>query len=156
VITVCDSARQACPTFPGKGTRLHWSVEDPAEAKARGVSPVVAFRAARDDLRRHIEAFVREEERESPLAAVSRLPWRKRPVLFWRLLRDGRVPLPAKLVLPGIGLYLLIPVDIIPDFIPVLGYLDDLLVLALGLWLFARLSPREVFQEHIESLRVEG
>jgi len=155
VITVCDIARQACPTFPGRGKRRHWSVEDPAHAETRGVSPEEAFRDARDDLRRRIEAFLREEGQQSPLQTLSRLPWRKRPALFWRLLRDRRVPLPAKLVLPGVGLYLLLPVDIIPDFVPVIGYLDDLLVLALGLWLFVRLSPREVFQEHIESLRAE-
>lgn len=154
VITVCDSARQVCPAFPGRGKRLHWSVEDPAEAKGRGVSPEVAFRAARDDLRRRIERFLREEA--GTVRAVSRLPWRKRLVLGWRLLRDERVPLSAKLLLPGIGLYLLMPVDIIPDFVPVIGYLDDLLVLALGLWLFVRLSPREVLEEHIESLLAEA
>lgn len=156
VITVCDVASERCPTFPGEGRRLHWSVEDPAEAEARGEAAIEAFRAARDDLRQRIERFVREEGRESPTRAVLRLPWRKRPTLFWRLLRDGRVPLPAKLVLPGLGLYLLIPLDLIPDFIPIIGYLDDLLVLIVGLWLFLRLCPPEVFQEHIERLRRAG
>jgi len=156
VITVCDTARQACPTFPGKGHRLHWSVEDPADTEARGVPQPEAFRAARDELRRRIEGFVREEGAESPARALMRLPWRKRPLLFWRLLRDARVPLPARLVLPGVGLYLLMPLDLIPDFIPVIGYLDDLLVVVLGLWLFLRLCPRELFDEHIEELKVEA
>jgi arsenate reductase len=35
VITVCDSARERCPAFPGGGKRIHWSVEDPAEAEGR-------------------------------------------------------------------------------------------------------------------------
>ena len=43
------------------------------------------------------------------------------------------------------------PLDPIPDFIPVVGYLDDLLVLIAGLWLFLRLCLREVFLEHIVS-----
>lgn len=81
------------------------------------------------------------------------LPWRARPVLFWRLLRDRRVPLPAKLVLPGMAAYLLMPIDLIPDFIPLLGQLDDLLVLILGLWLFLRLCPPAPFDEHVDRLR---
>ncbi len=60
VITVCDSARERCPVFVRGGKRLHWSVEDPADAEARGESPLSAFRAARDDLRTRIEGFVRE------------------------------------------------------------------------------------------------
>ena len=153
VITVCDTARESCPVFPGGGKRLHWSVADPADTEAAGATRLEAFRAARDDLRRRIERFVREEE--SPARAVLRLPWRKRPVLFWRLLRDGRVPLPAKLVLPGVGLYLAMPLDPIPDFIPVIGYLDDLLVVMLGLWLFLRLCPPAVFREHVQRLGAE-
>jgi arsenate reductase len=60
VITVCDSARERCPVFAGEGTRLHWSVADPADAEARGESPLAAFRAARDDLRTRIEGFLRD------------------------------------------------------------------------------------------------
>ena len=153
VITVCDSARQACPAFPGRGRRLHWSVEDPADTEAAGATRLEAFRKARDELRRRLQEFV--EEREGPARAVLRLPWRRRPALFWRLLRDGRVPLPAKLVLPGVGLYLIMPLDPIPDFIPVIGYLDDLVVVVLGLWLFLRLCPPEIFREHVEALRAE-
>ncbi|MBI1886209.1 MAG: DUF1232 domain-containing protein [Chloroflexi bacterium] len=92
---------------------------------------------------------------ESPAKQVRKLPWRKRFVLFWRLFRDNRVSLWAKLVIPGVALYLLFPGDIIPDFIPVLGYLDDLLVIILGLWLFLRLAPRPVFDEHLERIRSE-
>ena len=61
VITVCDSARQRCPTFPGEGERIHWGVDDPADVESRGMSTVEAFRSARDDLRRRIEEFLREE-----------------------------------------------------------------------------------------------
>ncbi len=60
VITVCDSARERCPAFPG-GRRIHWSVEDPAEAEAQGEPSRQAFRAARDDLRTRIEGFLRQE-----------------------------------------------------------------------------------------------
>lgn len=61
VITVCDSAKEACPTFPGEGMRLHWSVEDPIEPQRRGASLEEALREARDELRSRIEGFLREE-----------------------------------------------------------------------------------------------
>jgi arsenate reductase len=49
VITVCDSARQSCPVFPGGGERIHWDVEDPLYAELRGESnrPGSARRARR-------------------------------------------------------------------------------------------------------------
>ncbi len=59
VITVCDAARQRCPVFPGGGERIHWDVEDPADAEARGVPGLDAFRAARDGLQRRIAEFLR-------------------------------------------------------------------------------------------------
>jgi arsenate reductase len=61
VITVCDSARQACPIFPGDGRRLHWDVEDPADTEHGGASRVDAFRKARDVLRGHVEEFALSE-----------------------------------------------------------------------------------------------
>jgi arsenate reductase len=61
VITVCDSARQTCPAFPGGGKRLHWSIPDPAEAEGKDEAAVSAFRTARDELQRRIDEFVREE-----------------------------------------------------------------------------------------------
>ncbi len=60
VITVCDSARQHCPAFAGGGARIHWDVEDPADAEGRGEPSLQAFRAARDDLRTRIEGFLRQ------------------------------------------------------------------------------------------------
>jgi len=96
------------------------------------------------------------EKPESPAKAISKLPFRKRFVLVWRLLTDSRVPFSAKLVLPGVGLYLLFPFDLIPDFIPILGMLDDVLVIILGLWLFLRLAPRPVFDEHLQRLQLEA
>ena len=63
VITVCDSARQSCPVFPGGGERIHWDVEDPLYAELRGESTVQALRDARDELRSRIEGFLRTEPR---------------------------------------------------------------------------------------------
>ena len=52
-------------------------------------------------------------------------------VLSRRLLRDPRVPRRKKIALAALSAYLLVPVDIVPDFIPVAGYLDDAVIVAL-------------------------
>lgn len=72
--------------------------------------------------------------------------------LVWGLLRDERVPAQQKLILLGIVGYLLMPIDLIPDLVPVLGQLDDLLVVLLGLDLFIRAAPKPVVDEHLEKI----
>ena len=61
-----------------------------------------------------------------------------------RLRRDPRVPRRAKLVVALAGLWLLSPIDLLPEFLPVIGPLDDVLVVALALRYAARQVPREV------------
>jgi uncharacterized membrane protein YkvA (DUF1232 family) len=58
--------------------------------------------------------------------------------------RDPRTPWYAKAMIAGIVAYALSPIDLIPDFIPVLGYLDDLLLLPIGIYLALKLIPAEV------------
>ncbi len=62
VITVCDDAAGACPTFPGAARRLHWSLHDPGRMGRTDEQRLVAFRQVRDRLRRLVEEFVAEEE----------------------------------------------------------------------------------------------
>src|SRR3712207_8060962 len=66
----------------------------------------------------------------------------------WLAARDPRCPWYAR----GFGLlvtaYALSPIDLIPDFIPVLGLLDDALLIPLGIWLFVKMLPAGVFEEH--------
>jgi uncharacterized membrane protein YkvA (DUF1232 family) len=69
--------------------------------------------------------------------------------LIWAMARDPRVPLEQKAVLGGIAAYLLFPIDLIPDFIPVIGQLDDLAVLIFGLDWFIRNAPPDVVEEHM-------
>lgn len=59
-------------------------------------------------------------------------------------LSDRRTPWYAKVAATIVVAYALSPIDLIPDFIPVLGYLDDLLILPLGIWLTVRLIPTPV------------
>ena len=58
----------------------------------------------------------------------------------------------ATKLVPALAGYLAVPLDIIPDFIPVLGQLDDLLIVAAGLWLLLRLIPLAVVEGHVLAL----
>ena len=69
-------------------------------------------------------------------------------VLFRRLLADERVPRSAKLLLAPAIAYLAFPFDLIPDFIPVLGQLDDAVVVALGLRAVLRAAGEGALREH--------
>jgi len=68
--------------------------------------------------------------------------------LVWRLLIDSRVPTLPKLIIPLALIYLLSPIDLVPDLMLGLGQLDDLGVLALAVALFIEFCPREVVEEH--------
>ena len=61
--------------------------------------------------------------------------------------RDPRVPWYVKVLAIAIAVYALSPIDLIPDFIPILGYLDDLILLPLGIWLVVSLVPDEIMIE---------
>ena len=64
-----------------------------------------------------------------------------------RLRRDPRVPRAAKLAVAFAGLWVLSPIDLIPEFLPVIGPLDDVVVVALALRYAARRVPREALEE---------
>src|SRR5262245_33820874 len=68
-------------------------------------------------------------------------------VALWIAARDPRVPWYAKAVGAVIAAYALSPIDLIPDFIPVLGYLDDLIIVPLGIVLAVKLVPRDLMSE---------
>ena len=69
-------------------------------------------------------------------------------VAIWLAGRDPRVPWPVKLLALLVAGYALSPIDLIPDFIPVLGYLDDVLLVPLGILLVIRLLPPALLAEH--------
>ena len=66
----------------------------------------------------------------------------------WLAARDPRCPWHARAVDLLVAAYALSPIDLIPDFIPVLGLLDDALLIPAGLWLFAKLLPPGLLDEH--------
>jgi uncharacterized membrane protein YkvA (DUF1232 family) len=69
-------------------------------------------------------------------------------VLFARLARDRRVRRRHRLLVAALGAYLASPIDLVPDFIPVAGYLDDAVIVALVLRAVVRGSGREVVRDH--------
>lgn len=73
----------------------------------------------------------------------------------WLAARDPRTPLAAKLVGLLIAAYALSPIDLIPDFIPVLGLVDDAVLIPLGVWLFEKLIPPALFAEHRARAAIE-
>ena len=62
--------------------------------------------------------------------------------------RDPRVPWYAKGLAAAVAAYAVSPIDLIPDFIPVIGYLDDLIIVPLGILLVIKLIPPEIMAEH--------
>jgi uncharacterized membrane protein YkvA (DUF1232 family) len=62
--------------------------------------------------------------------------------------RDPRVPWYAKAIAIAVAAYAASPIDLIPDFIPVVGYLDDLIIVPLGIALVIRLIPPTIMAEH--------
>ena len=78
-------------------------------------------------------------------------------VALWLAARDPRVPWYAKALAGAVAAYALSPIDLIPDVIPVIGYLDDLLIVPLGIWLAVRLVPPALMAEfREEAARREG
>ena len=73
--------------------------------------------------------------------------------LIIKLMLDPRVSLRSKLVLPAAIAYIISPIDLIRDFIPVLGYVDDVLVALLAIAVFLLMAPRKVVSEHLKGRR---
>ena len=99
----------------------------------------------------------RDSERSALGKRIIALPWRAKLTLLRRLFKDRRVPGWAKVLLPALAVYLALPIDLIPDFIPIIGYLDDLLVVLLVMSILLRAVPVAVVEDNLDSLeRGEG
>lgn len=69
--------------------------------------------------------------------------------------KDPRVPLRIKVIILLVIAYLLSPIDLIPDFIPVIGYLDDFLLITVGIPILLKMVPKEIMDEHRESAKTK-
>lgn len=71
--------------------------------------------------------------------------------MLWIAARDPRTPLAAKLIGGFVAAYVLSPIDLIPDFVPVLGLLDELVIVPLGLAFAVRFIPAPLLVEYREA-----
>lgn len=85
--------------------------------------------------------------RREPYASFMRLRTRGKIQFFRMVMADNRIPLIVKAIPVLTALYLAMPFDLIPDFIPVLGYMDDVGVVLVALALMRRLTPASVLDE---------
>jgi uncharacterized membrane protein YkvA (DUF1232 family) len=92
----------------------------------------------------------RSDER-SLARRIGKLRFRDKLAFGRDLMRDPRVPLWAKLVAGALVVYLASPIDLIPDFIPVLGQLDDLLFALIAGGLLLRFVPRHVIEKNLQA-----
>lgn len=77
-------------------------------------------------------------------------------IALWKLFKHPQTPRAAKLVAIAVIAYAVSPIDLIPDFIPVLGMLDDLILLPLGIALAVRLTPPALWQARLRDAEAEG
>lgn len=101
----------------------------------------------------------KEKHSLSPVKALMNLSFLpgviQQAKLSWLLFRDSRVPVWTKAIPVLTLLYIVSPLDLIPDFIPILGQIEDVALLGMGLNLFINLAPQLVVQEHRMQLERE-
>ena len=64
VITVCDNAKQICPTFPGNVKRIHWGLDDPYHGWGAEPEDLLPYREIRDELKDRIKVFLTEQNKK--------------------------------------------------------------------------------------------
>lgn len=95
---------------------------------------------------------VRRSVKRQVLNRISELTFREKFNLAGELFTDHRVPGLPRLVLVALVIYLALPIDLIPDFIPFLGLVDDVVVLAVGAGLLIWWLPKGLLEEHISRI----
>jgi uncharacterized membrane protein YkvA (DUF1232 family) len=83
---------------------------------------------------------------------VQRLPWQLKFRLAAQVIADERTPPGTRLVLAAMAMYLAMPLDLIPDFVPVLGQIDDMVVVLVGAGLLIRSASLRVLEDHLADL----
>jgi len=92
--------------------------------------------------------ILRSDERKLA-KRIAKLPFFDKISLARALFRDRRIGWEPRLIALALVLYLAMPLDLVPDFIPVLGYLDDILIVGVGAVLLLRSIPRHIIEEHV-------
>ncbi|MPZ48600.1 MAG: DUF1232 domain-containing protein [Dehalococcoidia bacterium] len=90
------------------------------------------------------------------LLGVDRLSWSRKAQLVWRLVQDNRVPLLLRGVILLPALYIASPIDLLPDFVPFVGRMDDAAVFSIAMDLLIRFTPVEIASEHLDAVLSGG
>jgi uncharacterized membrane protein YkvA (DUF1232 family) len=80
---------------------------------------------------------------------VAKLPFLDKISLAGSLFRDDRISIAPRLIALALVLYIASPIDLLPDFIPVIGYFDDILIVLVGAGMLLRSIPRYIIEEHV-------
>jgi uncharacterized membrane protein YkvA (DUF1232 family) len=80
---------------------------------------------------------------------IAELPFFDKISLAGSLFRDERIPIGPRIIALALVLYIASPIDLLPDFIPVIGYFDDVLIVLVGAGLLLRSIPRYIIEEHV-------
>ena len=103
-----------------------------------------------------VSAFLYWRYQTSPekrlIKRIGKISFRDKLSLAGDVFRDDRIGIAPRLIVFGVLLYVAMPLDIIPDFVPVLGHLDDVLAVAIAVGLVLRFTPRAVLEEHLAAL----
>ena len=80
---------------------------------------------------------------------IAKLPFLDKVSLAGSLISDDRIPIAPRIIALALVLYIASPIDLIPDFIPVIGYFDDILIVVVGAGLLLRSIPPRIIEEHV-------
>src|SRR5688572_23108114 len=80
---------------------------------------------------------------------IAKLAFFDKISLAGSLIRDERIPLAPRIIALALVLYIASPIDLVPDFIPLIGYFDDILIVLVGAGLLLRSIPRYIIEEHV-------
>lgn len=94
-------------------------------------------------------AAARDPAVRAAFGRLRALPTMQKVGVIRSLATDSRLPLVVRLIPWFLGAYLLLPFDLVPDFIPLLGQLDDVAIIAFALWAMVRLVPAALLEEHL-------
>ena len=93
------------------------------------------------------------EDERARIATMLALPLTRKLRLVWTLRRDERVTRTMMLPLAVVVAYIVLPIHVLPRRVPFRGALDNLLIAAVGLWLFVKVTPPHVLDEHLDRVK---